>query len=96
VASSPYLDPVGIELQSYQDARNSGSSNPIRDVLSEVRLRWSNNTKPVIISLGTGLASFFPLDPEADPAEEFTEQLIHVAQDPEMRHQQGMKQFRKM
>ena len=96
VASSPYLDPVSIGPQSYQDAKNSGSSNPIRDALSEVKLRWPNNTNPVVISLGTGLASFFPLDPEADPVDEFAEQLMHVAQDPEMRHQQGMKQFRKM
>ncbi|KIM42916.1 hypothetical protein M413DRAFT_444536 [Hebeloma cylindrosporum] len=96
LASSPYLDPVSIGSQSYQDAKNSGSSNPIQDALSEVKLRWSNKTQPIIVSLGTGLASFFPLDPEADPTDEFTEQLIRVAQDTEMRHRQGMKQLGKM
>src|SRR6266446_6922559 len=71
MASSLCLNPVSFGSQSYHDAKNSGLSRPIRDALSEVKLRALNNSEPLITSLGAGLLSFFSTQPAAIPTEDY-------------------------
>ncbi|KAH7907765.1 acyl transferase/acyl hydrolase/lysophospholipase [Hygrophoropsis aurantiaca] len=115
-----YLKPFSVGSQPFQDAATSGAANPVREALSEVTLRWSNKVEPVIVSLGTGLVSLFPVNSsrEEEPSErhrpifnkllkvlklktqktktwsdEFAKQLVRVAQDTELVHQDAMKLF---
>ncbi|KAF9467924.1 hypothetical protein BDZ94DRAFT_917307 [Collybia nuda] len=66
IASPSFLKPLQIGSQYFQDAGNSGSANPVWDALKEAELRWSKNVQPVIISLGTGVVSLFPVDSDLE------------------------------
>jgi len=112
IALPGYFKPVDIGSQSFQDAVLSGSANPVREAISEVELRWSQDFEPLIISLGTGLVSLSSFDEDDEDyavvpggsqrprgifwSDAFLKQLQGVARDTELAHQGAMKHFRNM
>ncbi|KAF8815234.1 FabD/lysophospholipase-like protein [Phlegmacium glaucopus] len=61
-----YLKPFTIGTHLFQDASTSKVANPVLEAISEVELRWTNKVEPVIISLGTGLVSLIPINPNVN------------------------------
>jgi predicted acylesterase/phospholipase RssA len=57
-----YFDAFTLKGTEFRDSGLSSFNNPARLALNEARLRYGKTTKIILISLGTGLKDFLPVD----------------------------------